>query len=78
MSLPAPLLPFPALTAAPFRTCSKVISPVFEKLADTFPALAFYKVDVDVQEVSQPLESSSGILWARSGKGLAWSRKLYE
>ncbi|KAK4705005.1 hypothetical protein P7C70_g1197, partial [Phenoliferia sp. Uapishka_3] len=29
---------------------SKVISPVFEKLADAFPALAFYKVDVDTQE----------------------------
>ena len=31
--------------------CSKVISPVFEKLADAFPALGFYKVDVDTQEV---------------------------
>ncbi|KAL8286512.1 hypothetical protein RQP46_004529 [Phenoliferia psychrophenolica] len=28
----------------------KVISPVFEKLADAFPALGFYKVDVDTQE----------------------------
>lgn len=33
---------------------SKVISPVFEKMSETFPALSFYKVDVDVQEVRLP------------------------
>jgi thioredoxin 1 len=28
----------------------RVISPIFEKLADNHPALGFYKVDVDEQE----------------------------
>lgn len=31
---------------------SKVIGPVFEKLEASFPNIDFYKVDVDVQEVS--------------------------
>jgi thioredoxin 1 len=29
----------------------RVISPIFEKLADTFPNVKFYKVDVDEQPV---------------------------
>lgn len=39
------------LTFTHSRACSKVISPVFEKLEAQYPNIGFYKCDVDEQEV---------------------------
>lgn len=47
------LIPDPPSVAPADQACtsrSKMISPVFEKLADQYPTLEFFKCDIDVQE----------------------------